>query len=376
MTENIFNGKQLEVIATEAEAINDYSSVRFWVNGKEVNAENVKMVVYVEDEELEKFECEDCGCFFMVKDRDDFDCPNCSSDSNIQTLQVGDKTYFVKEYKAGEFGIYDENDKLRADCFESIEQAQEWLDTRCMYCEELNESKHFLCDSCSAGMCDECYETNEHAEHYNRPLEECEDTQIDLIKHVCQSDDPQYICETCMKKALSLTPDDFAKEANKILEGLNLRAVIIETSELYGENDDEIKEGDPFYMAEMYEGYLEDIKKEEEIENTRTGRYCSLESVSEELENFAQEQKLDFISKEMEKIVGTRWESKQQLKDYLSDKFKIDVSLSEVDESGLVGDYAFIGSLFQDYGYLDIYYLKIPHGEKTIYITEISASNE
>jgi len=300
MTENIFNGKQLEVIATEAEAINDYSSVRFWVNGKEVNAENVKMVVYVEDEELEN---------------------------------------------------------------------------QCIYCGK-NESKHFLCDGCGAGMCDECYETNEHTEHYNRPLEECEDAQIDLIKHVCQSDDPQYICETCMKKALSLTPDDFAKEANKILEGLNLRAVIIETSELYGENNDEIKKGDPFYMAEMYEGYLEDIESEEEIENTRTGRYCSLESVSEELEKFAQEEKLGFISKEIEKIVGTRWENRQQLKDYLSDEFKMDVLLSDVDESGLVCDYAFIGSLFQDYGYLDIYYLKIPHGKKTIYITEVSTSNE
>jgi len=297
MTENIFNGKQLEVIITEAEAINDCSSVRFWANGKEVNAEDVKMVVCVKDEELEKFECEDCGCYFIVKDRDDFDCPNCSSDANIQTLQVGDKTYFVKEYKAGEFGIYDENDKLHADCFENVEHAHAWL------------------------------------------LEQ------------------------------------FTKNANKILKGTNLKAVIIETSELYGEDGD-VDKDDPYYMQPMYEGYLEDILNEEEIDDTRTGRYCSLESVSEELENFAQEQKLDFISREIKKIVGTRWESKQQLKEYLSNEYKMDILLSDVDESGLVCDYAFIGSLFQDYGYLDIYYLKIPHGEKTIYITEVSASNE
>jgi len=27
--------------------------------------------------ELEKFECPDCGCYFMVEDRNDFICPNC-----------------------------------------------------------------------------------------------------------------------------------------------------------------------------------------------------------------------------------------------------------------------------------------------------------
>lgn len=25
----------------------------------------------------EKFECGDCGCYFMVKDRNKFNCPNC-----------------------------------------------------------------------------------------------------------------------------------------------------------------------------------------------------------------------------------------------------------------------------------------------------------
>ena len=31
----------------------------------------------LDEEGLEKFECPDCGCYFMVEDRDDFDCPNC-----------------------------------------------------------------------------------------------------------------------------------------------------------------------------------------------------------------------------------------------------------------------------------------------------------
>lgn len=25
----------------------------------------------------EKFECADCGCFYWVEDRSNFDCPNC-----------------------------------------------------------------------------------------------------------------------------------------------------------------------------------------------------------------------------------------------------------------------------------------------------------
>ena len=33
--------------------------------------------IYFNEIEKEKFECNDCGCYYMVKDRSDFDCPNC-----------------------------------------------------------------------------------------------------------------------------------------------------------------------------------------------------------------------------------------------------------------------------------------------------------
>ena len=26
---------------------------------------------------MEKFECDLCGCYFYVEDRNDFECPNC-----------------------------------------------------------------------------------------------------------------------------------------------------------------------------------------------------------------------------------------------------------------------------------------------------------
>lgn len=328
-----------------------------------------------------------------------------SIETKFKLENTGDKTYFAKEYKVGEFGIFDKDGKLYAERFKSVEDAQRWYNKEvernkrltvlndaiyatlesgeaiiefnsplCIYCEE-NPSNHFLCDSCGAGMCDECYETNEHTEHYNKPLEECRDTDIDAIKKVCNSEDPDYICEACMKKALSLKPQDFADEANKILSKTSLRAVIIETSELYGENDDEISEGDEFYLAPMYEGYIEDDRGNE-IDNTRTGRYCSLKSVSEELQTFAENELVNHVSQSAEKLVGTRWKTKQTLEDHLLEEGLITGSLDDVDESGLVEDYALIGGIKKYFGILDIYYLKIPYGDQTIYITEVNVANE
>ena len=53
-------------------------------NGEEDFLEWFKMELQfyetkLEDENLnkEKFECMDCGCYFWVNDRNDFECPNC-----------------------------------------------------------------------------------------------------------------------------------------------------------------------------------------------------------------------------------------------------------------------------------------------------------
>lgn len=328
-----------------------------------------------------------------------------SIETKFKLENTGDKTYFAKEYKVGEFGIFDKDGKLYAERFKSVEDAQRWYNKEvegnkrlaalndaiyatlesgeaiieinsplCIYCEE-NESNHFLCDSCGAGMCDECYETDEHTEHYNKPLEECEDIHVDAIKKVCNSEDPDYICEACMKKALSLTPQDFADEANNTLSKTSLRAVIIETSELYGENDDELGEGDEFYLAPMYEGYIEDDWGNE-IDDTRTGRYCSLLSVAAELEEFARLKVIKLISESAEKLVGTRWESKEVLEKHLINEGLIAKNLDDVDESGLVQDYSFVGDIIEESGILDIYYLKIPYGNESIYITEVNVTNE
>lgn len=257
---------------------------------------------------------------------------------------------------------------------------------------------------------------------------------------------------------------ELASNANKILNETSLRAIIIETDDLFGENDDEVKEDDPDFMQPMYEGYIEDDQGNE-IDDTRTGRYRDLKSVVDELEEFASvaakgakqniskciycdphkeceevhfmceicgdgmcddcydamkehdghyhlplencdsemgikliikacgnddpayicescmtetmtNGKIAYIREDLEKLVGTRWKDKKHLQEHLQNTYELSTSLNDVDESGLVNDYTLIMSIFKEYGYMDIYYLRIPYGEKSIYVTEVSVSAE
>ena len=40
--------------------------------------------------EQEKFECADCGCFYWVEDRSNFDCPNCE-------FEIGDRVQVIEQ---------------------------------------------------------------------------------------------------------------------------------------------------------------------------------------------------------------------------------------------------------------------------------------
>jgi Zn ribbon nucleic-acid-binding protein len=65
------------------------------------------MKLYNEDC-LEKFECANCGCYFMVEDRSNFECPNCEEDSfrliedytinMIDNLPIGEAIKVVSYY--------------------------------------------------------------------------------------------------------------------------------------------------------------------------------------------------------------------------------------------------------------------------------------
>ncbi|MCI4437524.1 MAG: hypothetical protein JHC33_12015 [Ignisphaera sp.] len=85
--------------------------------------------------------------------------------------------------------------------------------------------------------------------------------------------------------------------------------------------------------------------------------------------------KIKDIKAYMPTLLHTRW-IKEELQAHLQEKFGLTSELSDVDESGLVCDYAFVMSIYEDHGYIDIYYLISPVGEENIYITEVSVSEE
>lgn len=82
---------------------------------------------------------------------------------------------------------------------------------------------------------------------------------------------------------------------NEQLKHLGLNVDIFETSELYGQGDEDIDETNPYYDLPMYEARIED-ENEEEIDDTCTGRFCDISSVVEELEGYV----LDVIEKAIE----------------------------------------------------------------------------
>lgn len=84
-----------------------------------------------------------------------------------------------------------------------------------------------------------------------------------------------------------------------------------------------------------------------------------------------EEIKMDIATNLAEEILYSRY-TKEELLLLLNQSFGNNNELNEVDESGLICDYQFIYGINKAWGYMDIYYLKVPHGDKTIHITEVS----
>lgn len=77
-----------------------------------------------------------------------------------------------------------------------------------------------------------------------------------------------------------LTEKSIEEEINKLLVGTDLKARVIETSEMY--------ESDDLYDTLcMYEAYIED-ENEDQVSET-TGRYCDMSSVRDELIGFVKD---------------------------------------------------------------------------------------
>lgn len=75
---------------------------------------------------------------------------------------------------------------------------------------------------------------------------------------------------------------------NEILVPSNHKVSIYQTEDYYGEGEEEIFGSDKYFDKPMYEARIEDDNGDE-VEDTTTGRYCSLQSVVEELEGFVLE---------------------------------------------------------------------------------------
>lgn len=100
--------------------------------------------------------------------------------------------------------------------------------------------------------------------------------------------------------------------------------------------------------------------------------------MAKKLTNAQVERVVNQINTTGQKLAGTRW-TKDELHEHLCAEYGIERTsdgLADVDESGCVNDYAFIIGIGEEFGYIDIYYLKVPYSEKDIYITEISACAE
>jgi len=88
----------------------------------------------------------------------------------------------------------------------------------------------------------------------------------------------------------------------------------------------------------------------------------------------------DFNTRGYDVLVGRRF-SKESLENKIKEEFGFKPNLAEVDEEGCIHDYAFIGGIGEDIGYVDIYFLRSPYAERNgdpndLYITEVSASLE
>jgi len=68
--------------------------------------------------------------------------------------------------------------------------------------------------------------------------------------------------------------------------------------------------------------------------------------------------------------------TKAELQETISKEFGFACTVGVIDDEGCSCDYQFVVGIGEDFGYIDIYYLKVPFDEKDIYVTEVHASED
>lgn len=104
-------------------------------------------------------------------------------------------------------------------------------------------------------------------------------------------------------------------------------------------------------------------------------KFFNCDDKNKSKETLEDEEKIQAIREYMETLIHTRWKQ-CELEKHLQEKFGLTSTLDEVDEDGCVSDYAFLMGIFDGYGYIDIYFLRVPYDEKDVFITEVNISKE
>ena len=260
--------KEIVTVVLEKLNISEFNSIRIWEGDREISLDDLKVVIYQDDDKAsiplsDEENKQVLSNVYRTKDNLAFNIA--STEENIEEFRINGNELLTVMHNAITKDIvkmaveyeYNEDEGILGQITDALYVVRKHMENEYGF----PESKLV-----NLGLCDAVYEF----------------VRFQGIKH--------FNVDIAEKQTTGIYEDiqNFADEANKILEGTPLKVVIIETSELYGENDDEVSKDNPFYMKPMYEAYIED-SDEEEICNTRTGRYCSLEDVSDELKSFCVE---------------------------------------------------------------------------------------
>ena len=82
------------------------------------------------------------------------------------------------------------------------------------------------------------------------------------------------------------------------------------------------------------------------------------------------------VAENIDSLQWNRW-TKQEIAEKVAELIGKDkVEFEEIDEGGLVCDYAFLCGIFENYGYVDIYYLIPPIDSEVLLITGTEVSEE
>lgn len=191
INETIFTGNNLESIVTEAEGINDYSSVRFWTtDGKEIYPHDLKMVV-----------CQDIdkkvvGMKALIKNA-----------LIHEVLMDQQEVHTTEEYIGESIEALFGTNEIIGECSKKgiknyIEAIAREVEERGLKLQDINIEECEVCVECGTVMLpdDECYEKHDGEALCAKCSILCEDCEKYYIKGETSVIDDTTVCHSCRDK--------------------------------------------------------------------------------------------------------------------------------------------------------------------------------